>query len=1082
MFLNRSCKEKLMLNFFKKSSKTSEQLSGLNVENTGTFKNFSKKKSFVQRLFFDTRDHDLIKIVNDLYNSPMSLGYTRKLYYPFFHPLGIKELSESKGLRIAYSVVHLLNSLERGDEENRIQALKGLRDEIIDTSTGPMPLNSARVLLQLMKELVRAQGHYGRQLELAHDFRKTASGKPGLIRRQLQKYHLLEMPEEWNQITFDDHVHDANTKGRKTPTHLIMDAWIKGIRRLRVIYYQYLEPRFVAEILEAAEIMGIETRIGIEFSALYRDRFISLIWVSRGFMDSQSFLCFLAEPHVMEFMEKGRAVMQYQQKYVLQVLDAFNRDHRQRFIAETGIDIPPLDRTRFLAFVSPGQASILHLGEYIYHLCVKAVAHRSSGASMEPPISHAGNGKSILDHRTSYPAENALMIADDHDASDKEQDIPAEDAPKIFGDALEHLTTASIVANYFSAEHYPDIPCPWIPCDAQDIPELLSLSVDQLLFQIAKIHYSFKITLNLSNLKVEDVLEILYDSNGLITRLEIFNLKDYAAGHHDHISAINELQQAINDGSLIRLKRVVRHIIHRMEKEKYTDESDRRAKLVTILHDLATLKNLYKGIPLKSRMGSDSTGRSLLAYGMGLGIIDSLPQRARREIRRNVSSRLVLPLHIKTYPSITSIPVSHTNGFMARVLDLFSAIPGLEYLGAKKVKKWIVEEYSTSMVNPGNIVTLGGGRQHIQQELALALSLPLHEKHDPRSWKSWANLNTGVKNTLKVIIGFIPAFATFILTKDWWVLAYFGAFIWFGITGLRNIVQAVLGGGGIIRSPLLRWNDYVSWERITDSLLFTGFSVPLLDYFIKTVLLNHGFGITISTNPTALYAIMAAANGIYLASHNAFRGFPRAAIIGNLFRSLFSIPIAIIFSAITGGILNGMGTAGVENILQKWAAVISKAASDLVAALIEGPADRVQNMAMRARDYQRKFAEILEAYSKLELIFPDAGELSLLESPEKLLNSANAEVRDLMAVIIINSLDMLYFWMYQPRARITLREMMGRFTPEERMIILLSQKVLEQEQHVSRMFVDGLLGRKFSRPLSFYLMRYEEYLHDLKHM
>ncbi len=1064
-----------MLKCFKKTPDTSDFFPGKRAEKKGNSKGFFRKENLVNRLFFDKRDHELIKIVNDLYNSSQSLGYTRKLYYPFFHPLGIKELAESKGLRIAYSVVHLLNSLERGDEENRIQALKGLRDEIIDTSTGPMPLNSARVLLQLMKEMVRARGHYGRQLELAHDFRKTASGKPGLIRRQLQKYHLLEMPEEWNQVTFDDHVHDANTKGRKTPTHLIMDAWIKGIRRLRVIYYQYLEPRFVAEILQAAEIMGIETRIGIEFSARYRDRYVSLIWVSRGFMDSQSFLCFLAEPHVMEFMEKGREVMQYQHTYVLQVMEAFNHSHRQRFIAETGIEIPVLDPVKFLAFVSPGQASILHLGEYIFHLCVKIVNQRISPEAIPPPVSPSSGREEIKD--TATPChEGARSASSDHWESPLKKDDKERE------DSLEHLTTASIVARYFSAEHYPQIPCPWIPCDGNDVPERLSLSVEQLLSQIAQIHYSFKITLNLSNLKVEDVLELLYDGNGLITRLEIFNLKDYAAGHYDHIPPINELQQAINDGSLIRLKRVVRHVIHRMEQGKYADESDRRAKLIAILHDLATFKNLYKGIPLKSRMGSDSTGRSLLAYGMGLGIIDSLPLRARRDIQHNASSRLILPLHIRTYPSVASIPVSHVSGLMARLLNLLTVLPGLESLGAKKAKTWIVEEYSTTMHSPGNIVTLGGGRQHLQQELALSLSLPLHGKRDKPPRKSWATLNTGVKNSLKVLIGFVPAFATFALTKEWWVLAYFGAFIWFGITGLRNIVQAVLGGGGITRSPLLRWNDYVSWERITDSLLFTGFSVPLLDYFIKTLLLDHGLGITISSSPTLLYAIMAAANGIYLASHNAFRGFPRSAIIGNLFRSLFSIPIAILFSAVTGGILTGMGTVGVENILQKWAAVISKAASDLVAALIEGPADRVQNISLRTRDYRRKFTELLDAYSKLELIFPDAGELSLLENPENLLNSANAQVRDLMTVIIINSLDMLYFWMYQPRARITLREMMGRFTPEERMIILLSQKILEQEQHVSRLFVDGILGRSFSRPLSFYLMRYEEYLHDLRHM
>ena len=604
-----------------------------------------EKGPLLPRFFFDTRDHDLIKIVNDLYDSPLPLGYTQKLYYPFFHPLGIKELAESKGLRIAYSVVHLLNSLERGDEENRIQALKGLRDEIIDTSTGPMPLNSARVLLQLMKEMVRARGHYGRQLELAHDFRKTASGKPGLIRRQLQKYHLLEMPEEWNQLTFDDHVHDANSKGRKTPTHLIMDAWIKGIRRLRVIYYQYLEPRFVAELVEAAEIMGIDTRIGIEFSARYRDRYISLIWVSRGFMDSQSFLCFLAEPHVMEFMEKGRDVMQYQQKYVLQLLEAFNLDHRQRFMAETGIEISPLDRDRFLAFVSPGQASILHLGEYVYHLCVKAVAQRFSQESVPAGDTLPASGTGAIETGAIEDGPTSCQVMD-VTASSEQLYASMEEGARSYADVLENLTTTRIVAHYFSAEHYPDIPCPWIPCDGEDVPERLTLSVEQLMVEIAKLHYSFKITLTLSNLKVEDVLELLYDGGGLITRLEILNLKDYAAGHHDHIPPINELQQAINDGSLIRLKRVVRNVIHRMEQEHYKDEAHRREKLVSILHDLATFKNLYKGVPLKSRIGSDSTGRSLLAYGMGVGIVDSLPIRARREIHRSASSRMILPMLI----------------------------------------------------------------------------------------------------------------------------------------------------------------------------------------------------------------------------------------------------------------------------------------------------------------------------------------------------------------------------------------------------------------------------------------------------
>ena len=151
------------------------------------------------------------------------------------------------------------------------------------------------------------------------------------------------------------------------------------------------------------------------------------------------------------------------------------------------------------------------------------------------------------------------------------------------------------------------------------------------------------------------------------------------------------------------------------------------------------------------------------------------------------------------------------------------------------------------MANPGNIVTLGG----VQKQIHNGLYLNPPDAADRRLRFRWRNLNTQLQNALKVVIGFIPAFATFALTKDWWLLAYCGAFIWFGITGLRNILQSVLGGGGFRRSPLLNWNDYISWSRITDSLMYTGFSVPLLDYVVKTLILDRTFGITTAHQPGA---------------------------------------------------------------------------------------------------------------------------------------------------------------------------------------------------------------------------------------
>lgn len=992
-----------------------------------------------KKLFFDNRDHELIQIVNAVYDEDNSLGYTEKLFYPFFHPFGIKELAESKGLRIATSVVHLLESLDRGDEEYRLQALRGLKDEILNTAEGSLPKNTARVLLQIMKELVRARGDYFQQLKLAHDFRTAASGKPRLIRNQLKAHHLLEMPEEWNQVTFDDHVHDANTKGRKSPTHLIMDAWIKGIRRLRVIYYHYIAPRFVAELIEAAEIMDIDLRIGIEFAARFRDRYVTFIWVSRGLPDAQSFLCFLAEPHVIEFMEQGKEVLKYQERHILKILEAFNRDQRERLCREFQIELAPLDPAEFLEFVAPGQASILHLGEYIHCQAILAMKKRIKALS------------------SSYAT-----------ADPKEQQ-----AIKALVQAMDHLSTRDILARYLDPAHYSDIPDPWSVHHSQDLPQRFKLSFSDLLETLSHLHHSFRITLNLGNLKAEDVLELLYDSNGQITRLEIFNLKNHGAGITDQIPAINELQQAINEASLLKLKRVVRQIIGQMKSRNYPDEADRTDKLVSILHDIYTFRNMYRGTPLRSRMGSDSTGRAFQAHGMGLGIIDTLPFQARREISRKDCTRLVIPFNMRACFRETSVPVGSANGLVSTLFHWLKGIPGLERLGTKKKKDWLLEEHSARMETPGNIVTLGG----IQTEISNGLSLDASATREKAPLEgSWENLNSRLKNSIKVLIGFVPAFACFALTKDWWFLAYFGAFIWFGITGFRNILQSVLGGGGINRSHLLRWNDYVSWDRMTDSLLFTGFSVPLLDYFVKTLLLDQALGINVANNPSALYAIMALANGIYLSTHNAFRGLPRGAIMGNFFRSILSIPIAIVFSSMTGGILLALGVPGIDAILQKWAAVISKAASDVVAGLIEGTADRFHNVALRSRDYKRKFTELFDSYSRLELLFPDTCELTILEEPEKLFNSMNAEVRDLVTVVIINSLDMLYFWMYQPRARITAREMVARLTPEEKRIFLLSQKILEQEQHISRLFVDGILGRNFSKPLSFYLTGYQEYL------
>ncbi|MBW2557280.1 MAG: hypothetical protein JRD69_00310 [Deltaproteobacteria bacterium] len=998
----------------------------------------------ISRMLFDKQDHELLVIVNEVLNRDKSRKYLKKLLNPYLHPHGIKEMAAAKELRVAYAVIHLLNSLEVGGAQDRLDALRSLKDEVLYSAQSFLRRNTARVLLQIMKKLVQAQGDYRRQLELAHDFRIAASGKPRIVREQLRRYHLLEMPEEWNQIATDDHVHDVNTKGRKSSTHLIMDAWIKGVRRIKVIYYNHVKANVAEELLKAAEIMGIRVRIGVEFSARFHDRYALFIWAPRGLLDAQDYRNFLKEEPVESFMAEGRKVSEYQRRYIMAVLDEFNDRHRYTIEDSYGFLPPLLDQEEFLSFVGVGQASLLHLAEYAHTKMLPAMKDHVA----ELRVAYAG-----------ARPEERQRIAD-------------------IVDELNLLDSEAIVERYLRPAHNPSVSDPNIPSDGVDVPPLLNLLPLELLERLGHLNAGYSITLSLGNLNVEDVMELLYDCRGMITHLEIFNLKDYVTGREPHNVEISALQRAINEDNIIILKRIMQESIKRLS----TEDIGGIDKLTKILHDISTFRSYYKGTRLKSRVGSDSTGRSHHLYGMGLVIKDTLPLRARMEIKRAPpASRLTIPINTGVYLRASYVKHDSSNRLVNAFYRIACCIPGLRLIGTKRLEEWEIDRFSTTHMGVetgGNVVTLGGFDEERTNEGYFGSP----DLSKSRAGLSWEYLNSGLKNWMKVLIGFVPAFLTFYLTKDWWLLSWFGAFIWFGITGARNILQSVIGGGGIRRSPLLKWNDYVSWDRLTDSLLFTGFSVPLLDYLVKTLLLDRAFGITASTSPVLLYTVIALANGLYISTHNAFRGLSKGAVFGNFFRTVLSIPIAVLFSMVAGDILYASGVVDVNAVLQRWATVISKGASDCVAGFIEGFADRYQNVRTRMLDYRSKLAQMFDIYTRMELLFPESDVCEMLESPKSFIRAIKIEARDLEKIVIINALDLLYFWMYQPRAESALHAIMRGMSPEERQIFVRVQSVLERDREVSQLFVDGIVGKNFSKALSFYLDRSGPYLTAIKKM
>lgn len=962
-------------------------------------------KELLKSIRYDSADYKLLAELDEIIagNRRKQLN---KLCHASLHPRGIKELASPKELRILYAMIKVLDSSEIESEsvEQRIIALRALKDEVIDGNSSSLRNNTARVLLQIMKHLIR-NGHSREQrLNLAHDLRMALLGQPRFIRRQLRKYHLLEMPEAWNQLSFDDHVHDVSTKGRKTPTHLIMDSWIKGIRQLQVVYYGSVPPLAARELLFAAEIMGVKVRIGVELPSKFRGRIISMIWAPRGFSCAENFLDFLKKTEVKEFFQTCSEIKHWECQLVLEQLSSFNAEKRQEMNEFYGVEAPALEAENFLKYVGVGQPSLLHLSEYIVQSYTDLLQQKERNDQKSP--------------------------------------------------TLEDVHQQIVASKPYSTLN-----------EVDSLPEIMRLGVGELSRRLCNLPAGNRITLNLSGCTLADVIEAVFASDGRITHLEMFNLKDYKERGIDVIAKINSFRQALNQGNVIKLKQIILETAAQLESLEEPESGSQAEQLKSFISQLPVLINAYSKKPLAARIGSDSTGRYRHLHGMGLVVMDSLSRSVRRRIKYGYEkSREIIPVKagVSCYNRITAR--KSRISWQDRLLVISRSLGGLFGLGYTKSREWRMDNPARNIGVKGNIVTLGGYFDKASRPQTVSLR------------ERWSRLNSNFKIGLKVLLGFIPAFLTFFFTKDWWLLSWGGAFIWLGITGIRNVIQSVLGGGGMKRSDLLKWNDFISWQRVADSLLYTGLSVPLLDLLVKTLLLQRFLGLTAEGNPVLVYSAMAFINGCYISGHNIFRGLPATAASANFFRSILSIPIAILFSSIFSSILSLLQVPSHGAIVQQWAAVISKLASDCVAGVIEGYADRLKNISQRLRDYKLKISQLFSTYSKLELMFPDRNVAEMMKSTKVIIRAVAEKEQDLERQLIVNALDMLYFRMYQPQAANAMAIVMSELDHEERDILTRSQFVLKREKEISQMFIDGLVGKNFGKPLAFYLEHYRQYL------
>ena len=115
----------------------------------------------------------------------------------------------------------------------------------------------------------------------------------------------------------------------------------------------------------------------------------------------------------------------------------------------------------------------------------------------------------------------------------------------------------------------------------------------------------------------------------------------------------------------------------------------------------------------------------------------------------------------------------------------------------KHSREWVATYANAEVTtNNCNVVSLGGITRGNTNGLVADETKQKKEK------TGFSYTNTTILNIIKVTIGFLPAFLTFMLTQNWWVLAWFGALIWFSITVSAILFRRLLPEAASKKAPV----------------------------------------------------------------------------------------------------------------------------------------------------------------------------------------------------------------------------------------------------------------------------------------
>jgi len=541
-----------------------------------------KYNDIVNFLSFSTSLKKMRTLINHTIDSP---DIIREL--PHSHPKGFIRVFKRRRTTIVETYLKITKSLESAKYSERIHGLSLLADHIIYSRSLVMPLNAARVQLAIMKEVVKNRDNKRLQLELLRDFTVASFGHQRNIRNFLQKFDLVEVPETGQELKdlkmgWDFHVHDSTSYGLKQPTQLLIDAFIKGISELTVVYNNLDREEAVKEVLEAGRVLGIKVNIALEFSALTDGLRFHYLYILPNFSsEKERFKTFLKHKSVEfnDFMTELEENEKKREKNIEQLIEVFNSVHlpviNEGYLPGTIYYLNPISVA----------AEEERSGHVIY-------SRRQLGEIVYPKL------KKVLENRTlQMTGLNALVDTSEGHFTKSE----IESINKRYADLrlqYKHLDPERIRMEYFDA-------------DEIFVPESAVSSLEDIFNLAKKAGGSIKFIQPLEHGLQAAVAKVL-DNYKMLSFTEVYNMYGTVDTKESDFVVFTNYIKLLNENDKVAVVALLNSNNLNFDEQKL-DEA-------LLYFETNTL------IPA---IGSDAAGRSTLAPGMGFVLESRIPKHQR---------------------------------------------------------------------------------------------------------------------------------------------------------------------------------------------------------------------------------------------------------------------------------------------------------------------------------------------------------------------------------------------------------------------------------------------------------------------